>query len=615
MIPVVSADDVTKRWSTTQALSGATFAIGQGVTGLLGANGAGKTTLLGLILGLHRPDSGVMTVFGQDPWLAGAAVRALLGYAPEHDAFPPDVAAHDVVRHLAELHGLPRRQATARASDALWEVGLGEERFRPVGTMSTGQRQRVKLAQAIAHDPELLLLDEPTNGLDPSQREDMLALIEHVGADLGMNVIVSSHLLEEVERVSSAVVILEGGRVVAEGNLAELRRTDPGLIVELDHLDGFDPAAALVSALAQSGLDATADGSRRCRRHHHQRIGLRHRPRRIGRWRVLGKEARAPDRQSGGHISRHRRAPGMSSDGELDVVASDEQARIFEAGYRPYRGVRLGVSHSVWTLARHTTERIMGIKRPARYKVLPFATVAIAYLPAIAFIGIVALLPNGVNRVFRIIPAPGRYYSFITAAILLFTAFAAPEALCPDKRSRFLGVYLASPLNRSTYLLSKAIAVVGVLLLVTLGPPLLLLIGLSLQNDGPRGFGNFVGTAAQIIVAGVVLSLMFGAISLAIPSLTDRRAFASAGTVLLIIGSGAVTNVLVFGLGGPNYLLALALDRLPFDLALRIFTLQGLPTRTGPPLSNAPVIAAAVLITVVAAGLAWWRIVHTEVTR
>ncbi|HUJ65939.1 MAG TPA: ABC transporter permease [Acidimicrobiales bacterium] len=305
----------------------------------------------------------------------------------------------------------------------------------------------------------------------------------------------------------------------------------------------------------------------------------------------------------------------MSSGRDTDIVASDEQARIFEAGYRPYRGVRLGVAHSVWTLARHTTERIMGIKRPARYKVLPFACVAIAYLPAIAFIGIVALLPNGVTKVVRVIPDPGRYYSFITAAILLFTALAAPEALCPDKRSRFLGVYLASPLNRTTYLLSKAISVVGVLLLVTLGPPLLLLVGLSLQNDGPRGFGDFVGTLVQIVAAGVVLSLMFGAISLAIPSLTDRRAFASAGTVLLIIGSGAVTSVIVFGLGGPNWLLALALDRLPFDLTLRIFTLQGLPTRSGPPLPNAPVIAAAVLVTVVAGGVAWWRIVRTEVTR
>ena len=230
------------------------------MTGLLGANGAGKTTLLGLMLGLHRPDSGSLTVFGRDPWLAGAEVRMRLGYAPEHDALPPDVAAHDVVRHLAELHGLPRREATSRASDALWEVGLGEERFRPVGTMSTGQRQRVKLAQAIAHDPDLLLLDEPTNGLDPSQREDMLGLIEHVGADLGMHVVVSSHLLEEVERVSASVIILEAGLVVANGSIVELRQTAPELVVELDTPDEPNPAPRLVATLEGAGLVGRAEG-------------------------------------------------------------------------------------------------------------------------------------------------------------------------------------------------------------------------------------------------------------------------------------------------------------------------------------------------------------------
>jgi ABC-2 type transport system ATP-binding protein len=261
--PVVTAVDVTKRWSATPALSGASFTVGDGVTGLLGANGAGKTTLLGLILGLHRPDSGSITVFGRDPWLAGAEVRMRLGYAPEHDALPPDVAAHDVVRHLAELHGLPRREATSRASDALWEVGLGEERFRPVGTMSTGQRQRVKLAQAIAHDPDLLLLDEPTNGLDPSQREDMLGLIEHVGTDLGMHVIVSSHLLEEVERVSASVIILDAGLVVANGGIAELRQTAPELVVELDTPDEPSPAPRLVDALERAGLVGRADGPAR----------------------------------------------------------------------------------------------------------------------------------------------------------------------------------------------------------------------------------------------------------------------------------------------------------------------------------------------------------------
>jgi ABC-2 type transport system ATP-binding protein len=254
---VVSATDVTKRWGKTQALAGATFTVGPGVTGLVGANGAGKTTLLGLVLGLHRPDSGQLTVLDRDPWTAGPEVRGRLGYAPEHDALPPDVAAHDVVRHLAELHGLPRREATGRASDALWEVGLGEERFRPVGTMSTGQRQRVKLAQAIVHDPDLVLLDEPTNGLDPGQREDMLRLIRHVGADLGMHVILSSHLLEEVERVCDAVVILDRGTVVVDSAMAELRGAGEELVVEVEADAGA--TGELVRALLATGAAATSD--------------------------------------------------------------------------------------------------------------------------------------------------------------------------------------------------------------------------------------------------------------------------------------------------------------------------------------------------------------------
>ena len=225
-------------------LNGATFLVGRGVTGLLGANGAGKTTLLGLLLGLHRPDSGTVRVLGGDPWTNGPDVRARIGYAPEYDALPPDVAAADVVRHIAELHGLPRREATGRASDTLWEVGLGEERFRLVGTMSTGQRQRVKLAQAIVHDPQLVLLDEPTNGLDPAQREGMLELIRHVGDDLAMDVILSSHLLEEVERVSDAVIILDAGVVAVGGALEELRGAGDELIVEVD-----GPAGALASVL------------------------------------------------------------------------------------------------------------------------------------------------------------------------------------------------------------------------------------------------------------------------------------------------------------------------------------------------------------------------------
>jgi ABC-2 type transport system ATP-binding protein len=186
------------------------------------------------MLGLHPQDEGTLEVLGLDPSTSGPAVRARLGYAPEHEALPGDVKAHDLVRHIAEVHGIPHKEAVGRASDALWHVGLGEERFRPVGTMSTGQKQRVKLASAMAHDPALLLLDEPTNGLDPMQRDAMLTLIRRIGTEFGIAVILSSHLLEEVERVCDSVLILSAGTVVAAGGLDELRGGGGAFVVEPD---------------------------------------------------------------------------------------------------------------------------------------------------------------------------------------------------------------------------------------------------------------------------------------------------------------------------------------------------------------------------------------------
>jgi len=234
MSAVIEVQGVVKRWGPTLALGGATCEIGPGVTGLLGANGAGKTSMLGLILGLDKPDEGQLRVFGIDPATAGPEVRALLGYSPEHHLLPPDVKAVDFVRHVAEVHGLPPREATNRASDVLWQVGLGEERGRALGTMSTGQRQRVKLAQALAHDPKLVLLDEPTDGLDPVQRDAMLELIHRIGHEFQITVLLSSHLLEEVERICDAAVILSGGVVAASGSLEELRGAGEGVAVEFD---------------------------------------------------------------------------------------------------------------------------------------------------------------------------------------------------------------------------------------------------------------------------------------------------------------------------------------------------------------------------------------------
>jgi ABC-2 type transport system ATP-binding protein len=251
---VVSARGVVKRYGHTVALAGLDADIGPGITGLLGSNGAGKTTFISLILGLRSRDAGELTVLGHDPATAGIEVRSRIGFAPEHHDLPAELAATDLVRHLSEMHLLPQRAAVQRANDALWLVGLGEERFRPVGTMSTGQRQRVKLASAIAHDPEVVLLDEPTDGLDPVQRTEMLDLIRRIGTEFGMHIVISSHHLEEVERICDAVVIVEGGEVVRAGTLADLRRGPGGLLVEVD-----ERADELASILRARGYDVTVE--------------------------------------------------------------------------------------------------------------------------------------------------------------------------------------------------------------------------------------------------------------------------------------------------------------------------------------------------------------------
>ncbi len=265
---LVEANALVKSYGAFTVLSGATFKIEPGITGLLGANGTGKTTLLGMILGLHPVDGGTLRVLGIDPYVAGAEVRAKLGYAPEHHTLPPDIKASDFVRHVAELHGLPKSEATTRASDALWLVGLGEERFRPLGTMSTGQRQRVKLAQAIAHDPGLVLLDEPTDGLDPMQRDDMLALIRSIATDYDIDFVLSSHLLDEVQQICDGAVIIGDGRVLASGSLEQLRGSGSDVIIELDDditvptvVEGLHRAGVTVSVNGRTLVVSGADDS------------------------------------------------------------------------------------------------------------------------------------------------------------------------------------------------------------------------------------------------------------------------------------------------------------------------------------------------------------------
>jgi len=181
-----------------------------GVVGLIGANGAGKSTLIKILLALLPATDGRAAVLGLDVASAGTAVRARVGYMPEHDCLPPDATATDFVVHLARMSVLSATAARERTADALRHVGLYEERYRPIGGYSAGMRQRVKPAQALVHDPQLVFLDEPTNGLDPAGRDDMLGLIARINAEFGISVLVTSHLLGELERVCDHVMVIEG---------------------------------------------------------------------------------------------------------------------------------------------------------------------------------------------------------------------------------------------------------------------------------------------------------------------------------------------------------------------------------------------------------------------
>jgi ABC-2 type transport system ATP-binding protein len=255
--PILETNGLTMDFATTRALDGLNVRVPPGVTGLVGANGAGKTTLISLALGLLVPSNGSIRVLGLDPDADGPRLRAMIGYGPERNVLPDDMVAYDFVRHLAQIRGLPKDEARSRASDSLYLVGLGEERFRALGTMSTGQRQRVKLAQSIAADPSLIVLDEPTDGLDPVQRDEMLGIIVDVHRKFGIDVILSSHVLEEVERICDHVVALDAGRLVAQGSMGELAGALAGVDVELvDVVDQPGSIDAVEARLrSRTGLD------------------------------------------------------------------------------------------------------------------------------------------------------------------------------------------------------------------------------------------------------------------------------------------------------------------------------------------------------------------------
>lgn len=218
----VELTDLTIRYGAVLAVDAVSCTFPRGACGLLGRNGAGKSSILKSLLGLVRPTSGRMRILDLAVGTSGAEVRARIGYMPERDAHLPAATGFEMVALLGMLSGMPRRDAWRSAHEALYRVGLEEQRYRAVSTYSAGMRQKAKLAAALVHDPDVLFLDEPTNGLDPAGRREMLALIRQLGREQGKSIVLSTHILQDVEAVCDRAVVLEQGRVVANGSLDEL---------------------------------------------------------------------------------------------------------------------------------------------------------------------------------------------------------------------------------------------------------------------------------------------------------------------------------------------------------------------------------------------------------
>jgi len=251
MDAVVQLEGVTVIYGKNQALKNVTAKFARGAVGLLGPNGAGKSTMLKALLGFVKPDQGKMSVLDMDVAHEPLAIRAHIGYMPESDAHIPGMNAVTFVAYCGQLAGLPAVDAMQRAHEVLYYVGLGEARYRNVETYSTGMKQRIKLAQALVHDPDLLFLDEPTNGMDPKGRDEMLELVRDLGHNKGVSLILSSHLLPDVEYTCDHVVVMDKGQVATQGPIQELKGP-AGRVYEL-RIKG--DVSGFLDLLAKQGMD------------------------------------------------------------------------------------------------------------------------------------------------------------------------------------------------------------------------------------------------------------------------------------------------------------------------------------------------------------------------
>jgi ABC-2 type transport system ATP-binding protein len=247
MKEIIQLENISFSYGDVEAIRNVSLSLPTGIFGLLGPNGAGKTTLMKLLLGFLPPASGSGEIMGQALATEQKSLRRGIGYMPESDCLIPGMDAVSLTAYLGELSGMPRQEAMKRAHDVLYYVGLEEARYRLVDTYSTGMKQRLKLAQALVHDPKLLLLDEPTSGMDPAGRKEMLELIRDIAKKESMNIIISSHLLPDVESTCRQVVIMNKGRIVAEESIADLKK-DNRDVYEIKVVGDLEPFFAALRA-------------------------------------------------------------------------------------------------------------------------------------------------------------------------------------------------------------------------------------------------------------------------------------------------------------------------------------------------------------------------------
>ena len=418
--------------------------------------------------------------------------------------------------------------------------------------MSTGQRQRVKLAQAIAADPSLVLLDEPTDGLDPVQRDEMLALIRQISAEYGIDVLLSSHLLEEVERICDNIVALDAGRLVAQGPWRRSSATPPpsrpnssrssstpapsmrsrsGSVLRLDVRRDLNQLR-VTAADQQTSLDAIRDA-------------------------VAAEQARlrrvVVDRTHSKICSRRHR---------------HDRREIFDRGYRTFDGERAGVGKAVRSVAWHTIRSILGLGRKGRHKVFPIIVAVVAFLPSIGSRPVRAhRRPDGGE----LQPEYWELFGLPIVAVMLFATLVAPEAIVRDRRDGMLRLYLSTPLTAPTYLTAKFVAVMTSMAIVVAGPALLYLAANTIQGLGPDGFANWLEVAAKLLLSSGIIVVFFAAVSLGAASVTDRRAFASVAVLAALFGVSIVVNISVESIGASRNLLVLDPLSVPLETAARIF--------------------------------------------